>query len=430
MAKPNTTPERQINLFVQNKDSPDPFRKPVQVVHAMPHGPLTTNQRKIFNNWLKKANSTEPDADGFWTVRIDELQAAIDFNSNNRKFLKDSASALQRVVFSWDVITPDAKKAKWLSSVMFPDIELTSSTMRFRISEQIKPHVINPEIYALIDETVVRKFRRVASIGIYEHCVRFQRLSITPVVKWQTFRDMVLGQSAGRKTYEQYKVFKAKVLNPSIAEVNAEGAIIVELRETKCGKSVEGVFFKVLTGRAALSPVILDDDQNGLVMQMVKLSVLKSEAIKFIKEYSQDAIKTALHYTNDRKNSKKAEKLENPAAYFRMALQKKWASNSGITDVEPKSATTAVNPKKDIAALYRVQRIADAEKYFSELDAADQGTLVARYNEQQVTAGLTLKSRTTKASQAAFFQWLMKDLWGLPSSAELLDFAQTLLAAN
>lgn len=429
MTKVSTSPQKQIALFVPpGKEVPDPFRKPVQIVHAMPQVELTATQKKMFNHWLKKANSSEPDADGFWTVRIDEMMVAIDFNSKNRKFLKESATALQRVIFAWDVITPEAKRSKWKSSVPFPDVEITSSTIRFRISAEVKPHVVNPEIYALVDEAVVRKYRRVGSIGIYEHCVRFQKLGTTAIVPWPIFRDMILGKSAGRKTYEQYKVFKAKVLNPSIAEVNAEGAISVELRETKVGKTVEGVFFKVTPGRTTSMASPLDENELALVGQMIKLGVLSSEARKLVKEYSAADVRGAINYTNERKNNKKVDKLENAAAYFRMALQKKWGSNTEVTDVEPKAAAQAPNTKPDIAALYRAQQIEEAEHYFKELDADDQTALVNRYNEQQDLKSLLLKSKSTKAAQTAFYQWLMRDIWGDPSPDTLLEFAQTLLS--
>ncbi len=428
MAKSTSSPESQISLFMTKKEVADPFRKAVQIVHSMPTTELTALQKKMLNNWLKKANSTEPDADGYWTHRIDEMSNAIDFNSKNRKFLKESASALQRVIFAWDVIAPEAKRAKWISSVLFPNIEIGSSTIRFQISEPLKNHVINPEMYALIDETVVRKYRRLASIGIYEHCVRFQKIGTTTTVPWQKFRDILLGQSANRKTYEQYKVFKQKVLNPSIAEINAEGAIQIELRETKLGKSVEGLFFKVTIGRVDVVPGTLSENEALLVAQMIKLGVMTSEAKRLVKEYSEADIRGALAYTNERKNSKKADKLENPPAYFRMALSRKWSSAENIEDVEPKSITPAVPQKQDIAAQYRIRQIAEAEKYFKALDADDQEVFVTRYNGQQETAALRLKAKSTKASEAAFFQWLMKDLWGDPTPEMLLDFAQTLLS--
>lgn len=422
-------PEHQISLFMK-KESPDPFRKAVQIVHSMPLGDLTAVQRKMSNNWLKKANSSEPDADGYWSIRIDEMTIDIGFNSKNRKYLKDAARALQRIVFAWDVVAPEAKRAKWISSVLYPDVEITADTIRFRLSEPLKPYVRNPDVYALIDETVVRKYRRLASIGIYEHCVRFEKVGTTTTVPWKTFRDIVLGESASRKTYEQYKVFKAKILNPSIAEINAEGAINIILKETKAGKSVEGVFFKVAKGRQPADAAALDENETSLVAQMVKLGVLSSEAKRLLKEYSPKVIQATLAYTNERKTSKKAEKLENPPAYFRMALQRKWAINGeAVEDVEPKGAEPAPSSgKPSLSALYRTNQIAKAEAYFNALDEDDQQDLIAKYNLQQITPALRLKTKATKASEAAFFQWLMKDLWGEPNAEDLLEYAQTLLS--
>jgi hypothetical protein len=56
-----------------------------------------------------------------------------------------------------------------------------------------------------------------------------------------------------------------------------------------------------------------------------------------------------------------------------------------------------------------------------------QTPFIERNNESQPLAALKLKTKSTKASQAAFMLWLAKDLWGEVTPAQLLSFAQGLI---
>lgn len=417
----------QIALF-NVKEVPNAFRKAVQVVHSKPLSSLSLLQRKMLNAWLKQAAETPQDADGWWCIRIDEMSRDIGFNSNNRQYLKDAAEELMRIVFQWDVVAPEEKRAKWKASVLFPDVEISRDVVRFQIGSQLRDHILNPAMYALIDQAVLRKYRRAASAAIYEHCVRFERIGQTATVPWQEFRDIILGVSSSKKTYQEYKAFKSKVMNPAVAEINAEGAINIQLRETKAGKSVEGVFFKVAKPKIETEVDAIDGEvKTELVGQMVKLGVMASEARRLVNEYPEDGLRQALAYTNERKANKRVEKLENPAAYFRKALSQKWAAVPEVEAVEETRKAAPREKRPDIPSLYKMSQLADAEKYFKKLDTNDQSLVIDRYNKQQETSSLKLKAKATKASETAFYQWLSRDLWGDPSPDQLLAFAQKLL---
>ncbi|MFX8957410.1 RepB family plasmid replication initiator protein, partial [Acinetobacter baumannii] len=90
--------------------------------------------------------------------------------SNNRQYLKESAEALMRIVFEWDVMSPTNKRP-WKASVMFPEVEIHADVIRYQISSQLRELIVKPEIYAVIDMNVVRRFRRASSLAIWEFCV-------------------------------------------------------------------------------------------------------------------------------------------------------------------------------------------------------------------------------------------------------------------
>lgn len=418
----------QIGLF-QVQETPRSYRKAVEVVHSKPRAPMSLLQRKLANAWLKNAVDNRPDHDGWWTIGIGEMSQHIGFDSNNREYLKESARDLMRIIFEWDVISPAARRASWKASVLFPDVEIRSDVMRYQISKPLRDSVLNPDIYALIDLNVVRKFRRAPSLAIYEHCVRFEKIGRTTPVPWKEFRDIVLGESADAPSYSEFKFFRSKVLVPSIAEINSVSDIQVTLEQSKIGKSVSTLQFTVEKKPSLEIIEPTDERTQEAVGEMVEMGIPQSEAKRLAKKHGHERIRSAVTYTRKRVADKKAAKIENQAAYLRMALSHDWGAVEDVTikgrSAKPDSRTAANKLMDD----FMVGQIGQAERYFKELDAADQGLLIGRYNDQQKIKSLHVKSsRITKGAQTAFFGWLALDTWGKPTTEQLLEFAQTLLA--
>lgn len=430
MAKKKTPgkDDSQFGLF-QIAETPNRYRKAVQVVHSKPRAPLSLLQRKLSNAWLKNAVETPVDAEGWWTIHVASMTADIGFDSHNREYLRNSALELMRIVFEWDVIAPEKKRVLWKASVLFPEVEIRGDRIRYQISNQLRERVLNPDMYALIDLNVVRKFRRASSLAIYEHCIRFVTLGRTAEVEWEKFRDIALGESAESKSYKEYKYFKQKVLKPAIAEINSESDITVELLEQLNGRRIERLLFLVEKKSAQLGAELTDEKQLELIGEVVRLGVPQSEAKKLVKQYPAHEVKAALEYTRKRSSDKKAQKLENPAAYFRQALTHKWGLVDDIElKGEVKRTRSVVNGALPVEEEFALRQMELATGYFKELDVADQDELIHRYNEGQSIPTLQIKkNKATKASQTAFFRWLAIDTWGQPTPTQLLQFAQELL---
>lgn len=409
------------------RETPDPFRKAVQVLHSRPKSPLSLLQRKLGNAWLKHAIEHPPDAEGWWEIGIKDLAAVVGFDSHNRQYLKNAAEALMRVVFDWDVIATAERKVQWKASVLFPEVEVLSDAVRYQFSAQMRELLIHPEIYALIDMRVVRRFRRAASLAIWEFCIRFERIGRTAEVPWEKFRDMMLGEDSGKTTYREYKFFKAKVLNPGIAEINALSHHTIGLVETRIGRRVAGIAFLVSRrpepDAAPITP--LDLERVG---ELVRLGVPQSEARKICRDFAPERIQGALAYTKRRMADGKAARIDHPAAYFRKALSAGYAPAAAP---EGGAAPPAAGRPRgiDLRAAHAAQRAGEAARYFAELDPGEQNAIIDRYNATQTAAPLRLDKRAGKLAQAGFFRWLAGETWGEPSAEELLEFAQGLLSA-
>ncbi|MGE5469676.1 MAG: replication initiation protein [Bacteroidota bacterium] len=425
MSRTRTISAGQLSLFCA-AETPDAFKKAVQVVHSKPKSPLSLLHRKLGNAWLKHAIEHQPDADGWWELSIKKLSENIGFDSNNRQYLKESAEALMRVVFEWDVIAPLDKRVQWKASVLFPEIEIRSDAIRYQISSQMRERMINPEIYAMIDMNVVRRFRRASSLAIWEFCVRFERIGRTAEVEWRIFRDMVLGESPDNISYQEYKYFKSKVVNPAITEINHESNHMIGLVEERIGKRVATIRFNI--DRKAKPEALATDGQSAeLVGEMLAIGVPRSEARKLAAANGQEQIRNALDYIRRRMADPQMAKLQNPAAYFRQALNNGYAVGDGAA-AGKEVVRQRPAPAMDIKEIYAAQQTAEAEDYFNELDAGEQMALIESYNGGQPVPSLRLNAKATKLAQAAFFRWLSRETWGEPSADQLLELAQRMLA--
>lgn len=382
-------------------------------------------QRKLANVWLKNAMASTPDDQGWYSIPVRTMAQEAGFDSNNREYLKQSAEQLMRIVFEWDVVAPQHKRVLWKASVLFPEVEIRPDVLRYQISRQLRDHVLDPEIYALVDMNVVRKFRKAASIPIYEFCIRFEKINITAEVVWQDFRDMVLGETSESKAYAEYKYFKQKVLNPCMAEINAESNITIALLETKIGRRINTLQFRV---ERKLEVEIEDAPGTAegveLVGEMIRLGLPQSEARKLIRTHSLHAIRSAVDFTKRRAEDKRLTKLEKPAAYFRQSLSQGW----GLAEEAKVKIETSAQPDEgdQLEQEFSLHRIAEAERYFNELDPPEQGRLIESYDSQQPVTQLRIggRKKAGKASRTAFYLWLAKETWGEVTATELLNFAK------
>lgn len=412
--------EGQFGLF-QLSEIPDPFKKAVEIVHSQPKAPMSLVQRKLSNAWLKNAAMNPPDAEGWWSISSKSMIEDIGFDSKNFKHLTDAAREMMAIVFEWDVY---GKERKFKASVLFPEIEITAFTTRYQISGQLRKHVLNPDVYAIIDMTEIKKLRRGASVAIYENCIRFLNVGWTPAMPWQQLRDMVLG---GSSSYEEYKHFKAKVLKPSLAEINTLTGINLTLVDKPLGgKRVTDVKFKV--ERTEVQSDQPDtEEQMKVIGEMIALGMTQSDAKKLCKTHSVGKAEAAVAYTKKMilQGAKKGEPIENTAGYLKRSLEKGW----GVVDVDdkfPSPPPIKSGAKDKLEEAFKAQRRLEAQTWFKEVPLTTQEATVERYNEYQETQALKVKAKgkTSKAVESAFSSWLANDLWGNPTAEDMLEFAK------
>jgi hypothetical protein len=426
--------KRQVSLF-QAAEIPNPYRKAVEVVHSQPKAPMSMLQRKLSNVWLKNAIQTQPDEDGWWTIGVSAMKNDIDFDSRNTHYLAESARELMSMIFEWDVYGKENTRFK--ASVLFPEVEITTSEIRYQISSQMRKQVLNPAMFAIVDLTMIKKLKRGGSIAIYENCVRFVNTGMTTPVEWGRFRDMILGATAGGSTYDEYKYFKAKVLKLCIAEVNSQTDITIELIEHKRGRSVQNIQFKVSRKEMGEENPV-DEDVMQMIGELVNLGVPQSESRRMVRQYSLEDLDSALKYTQKKiiEKSRKGDPITTPGAYYRRALQGKWALT--VEDALEKKtvkkqdfSSSSTTSESSLEEAFASRRRQEAQLYFQELDLPEQDDFISRYNMSQPVLPLQIKQKKNgKGAEIVFLNWIASETWGEPSKDDILAFAKEMFGSR
>lgn len=421
----------QVSLF-QASEVPEPFRKAVQVVHSKPHVQMSLLERKISNAWIKNAMDQKPDEEGWWYITLSHMGDQIGFDSNNMGYLKEVSRRVMTIRFEWDVLAKEGKGIGWKASVLFPEVEIRGDHLRYQISRQLREQILQPTMYAMLDMSVIRKFKRTAALGLYEHCIRFENIGQTARLHWTQLRDILLGEDTSSTSYHDFKYFNAKVIKPAVAEVNAVSEIVLETHTARMGRTITDIWFTIAKIiETAPEDRIESAEQLQAVGEMVKIGMPQSEAKKLIREHGVPNVNAALDYTQRRAADKKQTPLDNKTAYFRSALVQRW----GVIDDEqtPKQKVrTEPKPKgKSLLDALKEKRTKDAEGYFKELDAPDQAEFITKYNQGQEIDSLRIKkNKVLKAAEASFFRWLAVAVWGEPTQAETLEFATEVFASK
>lgn len=419
--------EHQVSLF-NTVEPPDLLRKAVQAIHIAPKsGKLGLQQRKMFSSLIKNAikqESVEPGRSNF-TISIGALSQDSGLNSNNTQYVKDTVNSLISTVVNWDYLSSDSSTV-WRASGLLAGAELKQAMLRYSFSEQIRGELLNPEVFALIDMRIAREFRRSHSLALWENTVRYEGVGLTAKIPLNKFRDLILGQDKSAQTYQEYKLFKSKVLLPCIREVNELSDHTLELIEHKVGRKVEAVQFRVARKPNATLEAGGDSRNEGLVEEMTKLGVPRSEAKKLLAQHGEQRVRGALTYTNARVSKRGATPIDNVAAYFRKALINEYAPTETVETKVQKPLGKA-EQQAQLRGQYDAWKIVEAKAYFLELEFDDQSKLIERYNGAVDVANLRLSAskKPTKLAETSFFRWLTVDTWGEPSTDDLLEFVLT-----
>lgn len=426
------TISNQFGLF-PDVELPETYKKAVSAVHMAPkEGPMTLNQYRVFDALLKHAmDQHKIDPSRVWyTIKIGDLSEKIGLEtSNNTAYFKGLLNDLTTFGVNWDYLV-GLNKGEWNASALLAAAKISKGgLLSYHYAENLRELFMKPEIWAWVDFRIMKRLSHAFSAPLYQNVLRYAGLGKTPKFTVDVWRDLIVGMEWRKGSYAEYKEFKRAVLKKALDDINLKSDHIFELIEFKeGGRAVSSIQFVI---SEKVKQEVLEPSDLEILTAVTKFGLPLSEARKLLSSNGAAAMEAAVQYVEKRLASKQMPPLENVAAYFRNALKlgytldaKSQASGESRRVSPPSSATTSPN---DLTALFNADRVRESQRYFLELDPAEQEGLVDRYNSRDISADLKIVSisKMKKTASTAFFAWLADDTWGVPTSDDLLKFVMT-----
>ena len=333
-----------------------PLKKHVAAIHTDGH--LSLLQRKLSNVLLLNAY------DALMTQaehEIDEktLCVMLGYDSNDRKPLKSALKALASVHAEWNILGDNQEEVEWGVSSLLSHAVLSKGRCRYGYSPALAEKLYNPAIYASINMSVQRKFRSGYALALYENCYRFKNVGSTGWWPVKTFRRL-LGV-ADSDYYSQFKHLNAKIIKPTVAEINKVSDITITPEFRRKGRSVADVRFLIAPN--AQMPLI-DMNDDGAIKGTTVYARLKAAGIShrlaesWIRAHGEAYVAAKLDMVDAKAKSGSVTSI---SGYLTSAIRDDYQpANAGVGESEAKSRADA-RAERRRAAARTAQAIRDAK---------------------------------------------------------------------
>lgn len=209
--------------------------KPRELVDLHGAGPLTLQDRRVFNELVQNAWGPDLGKGGRW-FEIDTGQLREAADSNERL-----TASLERLMRTICTVVGEGGRAE-LRTPLLSSNELrttaNSGTLRYKLTEELAELLRDSIIFAKLDREVMRSFSSKYAFSLYEAIARRVRMRLfMERFSTQELRE-VLGVEEGKLT--SYKNLNLRAIQPAVAEVNALADFDVGIQPLKVRRKVVG----------------------------------------------------------------------------------------------------------------------------------------------------------------------------------------------
>jgi len=376
--KPKTAPKRRkkkspasIRVVTPSQSLTNrPLKKHVAAIHTDGH--LSLLQRKLSNVLLLNAydallTQTEHE--------IDEktLCVMLGYDSNDRKPLKASLKALASVHAEWNILGDNQEEVEWGVSSLLSHAILSRGKCRYGYSPALAEKLYNPDIYASINMAIQRKFRSKHALALYENCYRFKTVRSTGWWTLKTFRRLMGVDDS--EYYHQFKHLNAKVIKPTVKEINAVSDIQITPEFKRMGRSISEIRF-IIGANPQLPLLDIDDDKavkgTTVYQRLIASGISHKLAESWITQHGEDYCAAKLDIVDGQKAT--GAKIVSVAGFLSAAIKEDYQDGPPGPSLEEKA-----KPKARNAARQRqVEAEAKARKQDAELREAEKRALIMR----------------------------------------------------
>ena len=177
-------------------------------------------------------------------ARIDWLKAALRevepvLDGGHRLVAEEQHNALSR----------DDIAVHWQESFRTIDDLLAQAVIKggycvYAYSPELCEKLYRPEIYALLNLSIQRKFSSSYALALYENCLRYRRIGTTGWIGLDILKRL-LGISEADGYYQDFRKFNDKVIKPAVRQVNDTSDLLLEIDYQRDHRKVAAVRFRV-----------------------------------------------------------------------------------------------------------------------------------------------------------------------------------------
>jgi len=163
-------------------------------------------------------------------------------DSNNVDGLKGPLKRLMSTIVEFNLMGDGGEV--WQAMTLLSSAVLTDGQCRYSYAKDLAVKFYKPEIFAVINIAVQKKFKSNYALTLYENCVRFINVGSTGWWDLTTFRKIM---GAKKNTYNEFKRLSSFVINVAMKEINEVSDIRIKVEYKKENRKVEALRFLVLS---------------------------------------------------------------------------------------------------------------------------------------------------------------------------------------
>ncbi|MBE2293922.1 MAG: replication initiation protein [Phycisphaerales bacterium] len=217
------------------------LKKHIAAIHISNR--LTLTQRKASNVLLFNAYENLL-TERVHRIRVKDLAEAIGFNTNNLEPLKEALKTLARTVLEWNILDESGAHEEWGATTLLAQASIKNGLCTYAYSPDLCEKLYRPEIYALLNLSIQRKFSSGYALALYENCLRYRRVGTTGWIQLESLKRL-LGIGEAEAYYQDFRKFNDKVIKPSVRQVNESSDLFLETEYQRDRRKITAVRFQV-----------------------------------------------------------------------------------------------------------------------------------------------------------------------------------------
>jgi len=218
------------------KNTKDLIHKPNQTITIKKN--ITNVQRKAYNVILQKAwfdlkykDKNQRD----FLFSISELKEKAGIRTTENKRLKQCLEELANI----KVETIDDRD-NWGFFHLISSVSKKDDKLLIELSGRITEALYKNDYYTTLDLLTIKTLNGKYSVPIYELAIRYKKVEI-PELTINELRELTGTEKI--KSYDDFGVFRQKVLSPAIKEINEKTDILLDYQTITEGKKVIAIKF-------------------------------------------------------------------------------------------------------------------------------------------------------------------------------------------